>query len=75
MLMLKFAQNSFKNPKMKSLFPPNKSTHTMKTRDHEHFKVFHANTNRYKESPIIYIQNLLNNEIKRRQEEDKMWTI
>ena len=72
--MLKFAQKCLTNPKMKSLFPPNKSSHTMELRDHEHFQVFHANTNRYKESPIIYMQNLLNNEIKQRQEADKIWT-
>ena len=65
----------FKKSENENLFPPNKSSHTMKTRDHEHFQVFHANTKRYQESSIIYMQNLLNNEIKRRQEEDKMWTI
>ena len=74
-MMLRFAQKCLKNPKMKNLFPPNQSSHTMNTRDHEHFQVFHANTKRLQDSPIIYMQNLLNNEIKRRQQEAQMWTI
>ena len=45
----------------------------MKTRNHEHFKVMHENTKRMQESPIIYIQNQLNIEIKRKQELDKVY--
>ena len=73
--MLTFAQKCLKNPKMKDLFPPNKCTHTMETRCHEHFEVFHANTQRFQNGSIIYMQNLLNNEIKRRREQDKTWNI
>ena len=60
---------------MKNLFPHNQSSHTINTRDREHFEVFYANSNRFKDSPIIYMLNLLNNEIKRRQQEAQMWTI
>ena len=58
---------------MKQLFPPNNRIHTMGPRDHEHFQVDHANTERMKNSPIIYMQNLLNQNIKRKKEQDRMW--
>ena len=74
-LMLTFAQKCLKNPKMKHLFPPSTSTHPMEIRSHEHFQVLYANTERFKNSSIIYMQNLLNNEIKRRKEKDQKWNI
>ena len=74
-LCLKFARKSLKNPKMKALFPPNIKEHTMETRDEEHFKVFFSNTNRYRDSPIIYMQTLLNNDVKRRKHENNLWNI
>ena len=58
---------------MKHLFPPNDKYHMMETRKYEHFKVFKANTNRLQESPIIYMQNLLNAEVKRTLEQDDIW--
>ena len=66
-LMLTFAHKFLKNPKIKHLFPPITSIHPMQIRCHEHFQVLHANTERFKNSSIIYMQNLLNNEIKRRR--------
>ena len=59
---------------MKQLFPPNIKTHTMKTRHSEHFEVFHAHTERLKQSPILYMQNLLNNEVERMKQEERQWS-
>ena len=73
MLCLAFAQKCLKNKKMKHLFPPNRNNHDMETRSSEHFEVFHANTERYKNGPIIYMQNLLNNEVSRRIRQEKQW--
>ena len=58
---------------MKHLFPPNIGNHEMETRNHEHYHVMHANTKRMHDSPIVYMQNQLNMEIKRIQESDKVW--
>ena len=74
-LCLAFAQKCLKNKKMKHFFPPNTKDHDMKTRDPNHFEVFHANTERYKNGPIIYMQNLLNTEVKRRMRQDNIWNI
>ena len=60
---------------MKHFFPPNTKDHDMITRDPNHFKVFYANTERYKNGPIIYMQNLLNTEVKRRMRQDNIWNI
>ena len=59
-LCLNFARKSAKHPKFKHLFPPNDKLHNMKTRKTEKFKVTHANTERFKNTSIIYMQNLLN---------------
>ena len=59
-LCLKFAHKCVKNPKLKNMFPVNMKQHQMKTRDEEKFEVQHANTERFKNSSIIYMQNLLN---------------
>ena len=66
-LNLTFARKCLKSKKMKNLFPPNDGYHNMKTRNHEHFHVTHANTKRLQESPIIYMQDQLNNEIQRKK--------
>ena len=59
-LCLKFAQSCVKNPKLNDMFPTNIKQHKMETRKQEVYKVEHANTERYKNSAIIYMQNLLN---------------
>ena len=59
-LCLDFAKKCLKNPKMKGLFPNNKKVHPMETRFEEFFEVNHAKTERLKNSPIIYMQKLLN---------------
>ena len=57
-LCLEFAKNCLKNPIMQSLFPPNNRTHLMDVRNHEHFQVEFAHTERMKDCPIWYMQNL-----------------
>ena len=57
---LNFAIKSTKNKRMKQMFPKNIKLHLMETRKPEKFTVQHANTERLKRSPIIFMQNLLN---------------
>ena len=59
-LCLKFAKKSLKNKKMKSVFIPNKKSHEMNTRNEFKFNINNANTTRLQNSPIIYMQRLLN---------------
>ena len=59
-LCLKFAQSCVKNPNLHDIFPKNIKTHNMETRKQEIYKVENANTERNKNSAIIYMQNLLN---------------
>ena len=61
-LCLKFAQRCSKNEKTKQMFPLNEKIHGMDLRRKEIFKVQHANTHRLKNSAIIYMQKLLNNQ-------------
>ena len=71
-LCLDLAKKCLRNDKMKHLFPPNNKNHQMKTRKAEHFKVFHDHTERLKNSAMIYMQNQLNKEGKRKLEERKI---
>ena len=57
-LAITFSKKCLRNPKIKHLFPPNKSTHDMEPRNHELFHLNHANTERLENSPVIYMQNL-----------------
>ena len=57
---LKEAKKYVKTPQLKQLFPRNKSKHVMKRRYTKRFHVNKARTKRYKNSPVIYMQNLLN---------------
>ena len=59
-LCLQFARKCLKNDKMKHLFPPNPKIHTMLTRFEESYDVNNAHTTRLQNSPIIYMQRLLN---------------
>ena len=74
-LCLNFARKCLKNKKMTDSFPPNDSKHSMQPRQQEHFKVLFARTNRFKESPIIYMQTILNKEIQRKKDQDNLWNI
>ena len=59
-LCLSFAQKCLKNDKTKDIFPLNSKSQKMETRNNEKFMVQHANTNRLKDSAVIYMQHLLN---------------
>ena len=59
-LCLEFAKKCLKNEKIKSLLFENEKLHDMKTRKSEKFFVNHANTSRLMNSPIVYMQILLN---------------
>ena len=59
-LCLRFAKRCIKNEKTTKMFPLNNKKHIMNTRNIEKYKVEYANTERFKTSPIIYMQNLLN---------------
>ena len=59
-LCLSFALKCTRNKKVSNLFPKNDKIHQMETRNPEVYKVQHANTERLKKSPVIYMQNLLN---------------
>ena len=59
-LCLEFAKKCLKNDKMKKYFPRNNKTHIMKTRNTEEFQIDNAHTERLKDSPIVYMQGLLN---------------
>ena len=68
-LCLKFAKKALKNKKMKSLFIPNQKSHEMETRNQYHFNINNANTFRLQNSPIIYMQKLLNDDTKTRRKQ------
>ena len=59
-LCLNFAKNCIKNEKLDDLFPEKIKIHSMETRHSEKFDVLYANTERMKNSSIVYMQNLLN---------------
>ena len=56
-LCLKFAKGCLKNEDTKDMFP---LKNVSRTREPEIFEVFPANTSRMQNSPIIYMQHLLN---------------
>ena len=59
-LCLDFAKKCTKHSKLKEMFPKNEKEHKMNKRNVEIYKVQHANTKRCQQSPIIYMQKLLN---------------
>ena len=59
-ILLKFAKTSITYGHFRDLFPLRGKTHHMKTRIKEKYRVFHANTERYKDSPILAMQRMLN---------------
>ena len=65
-LCLNFALKCTKNTKMQHMFPLNSKTHSMNTRMEEKYEVKHANTDRLRNSAIIYMQNLLNEHERRK---------
>ena len=67
-LCLNFAKKCIQNPKTKEMFPENFKAHQMLTRKPDRFRVTHANTTRFKNPAIIYMQNLLNKNEKLRNQ-------
>ena len=61
-LCLDFAKKCIRNPKTTHMFPLKTKEHNMRTRNPEKYEVQHAYNERLKKSPLIYMQNLLNNE-------------
>ena len=59
-LTLRFAQTSLADGLLTDLFPIRNKSHRMKTRNKGKFRIFHANTERYKKSPILTMQRMLN---------------
>ena len=70
---LKFAKDCLKHEKMKELFPLNVKNTQLKIRFKETYKVNKANTERYKQSAIPYLQNLLNEDEQNRNKEKKRY--
>ena len=60
MLTLRFVKQSLADGKLRDLFPIRTKQHTMTTCRNEKYKVFKAHTERYKNSPILTMQRLLN---------------
>merc|ERR1712242_85605 len=61
-LTLNLAKSSLKLEKMRQLFPMNSSDCQMERRNFEKFKVRKARTERFKNSAVISMQNMLNEE-------------
>ena len=59
-LCIEFAKKCLKSDKMKQLFTKNSKIHPMETRNEERYDVDFAKTGRLQNSPIIYMQRLLN---------------
>ena len=66
-LTLNFAKSSLKLEKMNKLFPINENSHGMVKRNFDKFKVKKAKTERYKNSTVISIQRMLNEEEKQNE--------
>ena len=61
-LTLRFIKRSLADGHFRDLFPIRKPDHIMKKRNSDFYKVTHANTERFRHSPIITMQKLLNEE-------------
>ena len=59
-LCLSSAKKYLRNEKLEQLFPLDSSIHSMKKRKMAKYKVNHAKSERYKRSPVVHLQNLLN---------------
>ena len=66
-LTLNFAKSSLKLEKMKKLFPINENSHGMVKRNCDKYKVKKAKTERYKNSTVLSIQRMLNEEEKQNE--------
>ena len=59
-LLLKFALKCTQLKETKELFPLNITQNSMKTRHKEKYEVYHAHTERLKNSTVPYLQKILN---------------
>ena len=66
---MKFAKNCLKNANFSKLFSLNNQRHAMQVRNPLKYQVNKANTERYKNSSIPYMQRLLNNDHQKRKRE------
>ena len=63
-LTLSFAKRSLADGHFSDLIKKRNPSHRMKTRKREYYEVTHANTERLKNSPVITMQRLLNEDRK-----------
>ena len=70
-LLLKFGKQCTTLEQTKDLFPLKQKNHAMHTRTSEKYEVAKANTKRYSDSTVPYIQRLLNKEPRRQNLEDR----
>lgn len=56
--------SKLQNERTEHIFKKNKTKHKMKTKKSNIYKIKHANTKRFQNSAIIYMQNLLNSRIR-----------
>ena len=68
LLCIKFAKKCLIVDKFKKMFPLNVKSHKMEKRNHERYKVNKSFTERHRVSAIPYMQRLLNQSDKKRQE-------
>ena len=61
-LTLRLAKTSLADGLLRDLFPLRSQEHVMKTRKSEKYLVTHAHTERFRKSPIITMQRMLNQE-------------
>ena len=59
-LCLKFCKDGLKHGKLNDLFPLTNKIHEMKTRNKQKFMKQFAHTERYKQSSVLFMQSLLN---------------
>ena len=67
-LTLKFAKSGIKYDKLNDLLPEHEKRDNVETRNQEKYKVNFANTGRLKNSSIITMQNLLNDDAAKERE-------
>ena len=64
-LCSRFDNNGITHKQLCDILPENDKQHNMKTRNQEKYKVQFANTKRLKDSSVINMQNILNQEDRR----------
>ena len=68
LLCFKFAKKCLIVDKFKKMFPLNVKSHKMEKRNHERYRINKSLTERHSVSAIPYMQRLLNQSYKKRQE-------